>query len=127
MGDFQLEREDHAGVHVPLITGDLWQRVQEVLDQRVAKRHRKVEDDVAFSRLIACGHCGCSLVGEIKKGRYIYYYCTGFKGKGPEPYRHEEVLEERLARLRALGKLGLQAYRLSGPLSTPAVLSVAHG
>ena len=32
------------------------------------------------------------MVGEIKKGRYIYYHCTGYKGKCPEPYTREEVL-----------------------------------
>jgi len=69
------------------------------LDHRFATRHRKVEHDFAFSRLIACGHCGCSLVGEIKKGRYIYYHCTGFKGKCPEPYVREEVLEVRFTDL----------------------------
>jgi site-specific DNA recombinase len=58
-----------------------------------------VEHDFAFSRLIACGHCGWSLVGEIKKSRYIYYHCTGFKGKCPEPYTREEVLEEHFADL----------------------------
>ena len=39
------------------------------------------------------------MVGEIKKGRYIYYHCTGFKGKCPEPYTREEVLEEKFTSL----------------------------
>jgi site-specific DNA recombinase len=99
MGDFAWKEKTYHGVHVPLITKELWQRVQEVLDRRFAKWHRKVEHDFAFSRLIACGHCGCSLVGEIKKGRYIYYHCTGFKGKCPEPYMREEVLEGHFADL----------------------------
>jgi len=38
-------------------------------------------------------------VGEIKKGKYIYYPCTGYKGKCPEPYTREEVLEEKFADL----------------------------
>jgi hypothetical protein len=29
----------------------------------------------AFSGLITCGHCGCAMVDEIKKGRYVYYHC----------------------------------------------------
>lgn len=41
----------------------------------------------AFSGLIACGHCGCSLVGEIKKQRYVYYHCSGYKGGCEEPLR----------------------------------------
>jgi len=36
-------------------------------------------------------------VGEIKKGRYVYYHCTGYKRKCPEPYTREEVLAERFA------------------------------
>jgi site-specific DNA recombinase len=94
MGVFEWKGKICQGIHVPLITQDLWEGVQKVLDHRFATRHRKVEHNFAFSRLIACGHCGCSLVGEIKKGRYTYYHCTGFKGKCPEPYTREEVLEE---------------------------------
>src|ERR1019366_8440935 len=53
----------------------------------------KQKHDFAFSGLIGCGHCGCSLVGELKKGKYVYYHCTGNKGKCPEPYVREEILE----------------------------------
>jgi hypothetical protein len=35
----------------------------------------------------------------MKKGRYIYYHCTGYKGKCPEPYIREEVLEGKFAEL----------------------------
>src|SRR5262249_27894196 len=31
------------------------------------------------------------------KGQYIYYHCAGAKGKCPEPYTRQEVLEERFA------------------------------
>lgn len=94
-GDFEWNGKIHHGVHTPLIKKDLWERVQEVLDRRFAKKHRKVKHEFAFSGLIACGHCGCSLVGEIKKGRYVYYHCSGYRGKCPEPYTREEVLEDR--------------------------------
>ncbi len=64
----------------------------------------------AFSGLISCGTCGCSIVGEIKKQRYVYYHCTGYadKSEGRKPvctrkYVREEVLEERFTEL--LGRL----------------------
>ncbi len=47
--------------------------------------------------MITCGHCGCTLVGEIKKGKYIYYRCTHYKTDCNEPYVREEVLEEKFA------------------------------
>src|SRR6185437_11876646 len=96
-GSFDWDGRTYRGTHEPLISSELWNRVQQVLDRRFAKRNRKSKHDFAFSGLIACGHCGCSLVGEIKKGRYVYYHCTGAKGKCPEPYVREEILEENLA------------------------------
>jgi hypothetical protein len=45
------------------------------------------------------GHCGCALVGEKKKGNYVYYHCTGNKRKCPEPYAREEVLKACFAEL----------------------------
>ena len=45
------------------------------------------------------GICGCALVAEKKKGKYIYDHCTGNKGKCPVPYAREEVLEACFADL----------------------------
>ena len=94
-GDFKFKGKVYRGIHTPLITRELWEKVQRVLRDRGTRKPRRVKHDFAFSGLISCGHCGCALVGEIKKGRYIYYHCTGYKGKCPEPYVREEVLEER--------------------------------
>ncbi len=35
------------------------------------------------------------VTAELKKARYIYYRCTGFRGKCELPYFREEVLAER--------------------------------
>jgi len=37
-------------------------------------------------------HCGCALVAEIKKQKYVYYHCTGNKGKCPEKWAREEEI-----------------------------------
>lgn len=98
-GKFDWDGTTYAGIHVPLVTPDLWEHMQAILDGRFANRHRKVKHDFAFSGLVSCGHCGCSLVGEPKKGRYVYYHCTGYKGKCPEPYTREEVFEQHFTGL----------------------------
>jgi hypothetical protein len=98
-GDFDWKGRTYRGTYEPLVTRELWETVQAVLDRRHEGKHRKVKHDFAFSGLIACGHCGCALVGELKKGRYVYYHCTGYKGRCPEPYTREEVLSERFAGL----------------------------
>src|SRR5215467_15695552 len=35
-------------------------------------------------------HCGCLFVGELKKRKYLYYHCTGNRGKCPEPTRDKK-------------------------------------
>src|SRR6516225_5524951 len=92
-GDFDFDGKTYRGTYAPIISRELWQRVQEVIQQRLGRRRQKQKHDFAFSGLIACGHCGCSLVGELKKKLYVYYHCTGNKGKCPEPYVREAVLE----------------------------------
>ena len=99
MGEFEWNGRRYQGHHQPLISRELWERVQDMLDGRHAGRHRRVKHDFAFSGLIVCGHCGCSLVGEIQKQRYIYYHCTGYRGNCGEPYVREEVLEEKFGAL----------------------------
>jgi len=49
------------------------------------------------------------MVGEIKKGRYVYYHCTGYKQKCGEPYVREEVLKAKFSHL--LGKATVRGER----------------
>ncbi len=56
---------------------------------------RRAKAMVAFSGIIKCAHCSCSLVGDVKKGKYVYYRCSGFKGKCNEPYVRQEHFEAK--------------------------------
>jgi site-specific DNA recombinase len=103
MGEIEWKGRTYPGKHESLVSRDLWEGVQHALDGRHARNHRRVKHDFAFSGLLACGHCGCSIVGEIKKGRYVYYHCTGYKRRCDEPYVREEILERQFSEL--LGRL----------------------
>jgi site-specific DNA recombinase len=88
----------------------LWERVQVVLDGRNANKAKRGKHDFAFSGLIACARCGCSVVGEVKKQRYVYYHCTGYADKCQgtpiscrRRYVREEALEQKFTEL--LGRL----------------------
>jgi len=96
-GEFSYAGRIYQGIREPLATRAIWEQVQGILDGRYEKKHRKVTYDFAFSGLVSCDHCGCSLVGEVKKGRYVYYRCTGYRGKCAEPYTREEILEGQFA------------------------------
>jgi site-specific DNA recombinase len=97
-GEFRWGGKLYKGHHEPLITRELFERVQEVFTRLNKPRVKKHE--FAFAGLLKCGHCGCSLTAEKKikpSGRqYIYYRCTGFKGNCGEPYMNEETLSEKL-------------------------------
>ncbi len=97
MGDFDWNGTTYVGTHEPLVIRECWQRVQELLDARAEKKTRKVKHDFAYTGLVHCGHCGCLLVGELKKARYVYYHCTGNRGKCPEPYTRQEALTRTFA------------------------------
>lgn len=96
-GDFDWNGTTYAGKHEPLVTRECWGRVQTLLDDRAEKKTRKVKHEFAYTGLIHCGHCGCLMVGELKKGKYVYYHCTGNRGKCPEPYTRQEVLTSGFA------------------------------
>lgn len=98
-GNFEWLGKRYKGSHEPLTSTELWERVQGVMDGRHTSKLRGSSHNFAFSGLIKCGHCGCAVVGEVKKQKYIYYHCTGFKGKCGEPYVREEVIEEQFSQL----------------------------
>jgi hypothetical protein len=109
-GWFEWNGKVYEGKHEALVPVDLWERVQGVLNGRFAKKSKRGRNDFAFSGLITCGKCGCAVVGEIKKKRYVYYHCTGYADKcqgNPAScrrrYVREEVLEAEFTEL--LGRL----------------------
>lgn len=98
-GSFDWAGKTYRGSYTPLISVELWDRVQTELAARGQGQHTKARKEFAFSGLIRCGHCGCALVGEVKKQRYTYYHCSRSRQRCPEPYTREEVLEEKFGLL----------------------------
>ena len=98
-GWFEWNGKLIQGRHEALVPVELWERVQGVLDARFANKAKRGRHDFAFSGLIACAQCGCAVVGEIKKQRYVYYHCTGYADKcrgNPDSCRRKYVREEAL-------------------------------
>jgi len=104
-GDFNWHGKIYSGVHEPIISKDLWDKVQLVLKERSRNNSGLQKYDWAFQGLLKCGHCGCTMTAELKKGKYVYYHCTGHRGKCPEKYVREEELERQFS-------LALRAFTL---------------
>jgi site-specific DNA recombinase len=92
-GEFVWKGTRHAGSHQPLVTRETFHAVQAVLGRKPRARHPKQRH--AFMGLLTCARCGCAMTAEKKKGKYVYYRCTGYHGACGNAY----VREERLADL----------------------------
>ena len=98
-GRFDWDGKTYQGRYEAIVPAELWERVQAVMDGRNARGAKKGRRNFAFSGLIACHACGCAVVGEIKKERYVYYHCTGYADKcqaKPASCRRKYVREEAL-------------------------------
>lgn len=76
------------GLHTPLITPALYERVHDVLHGRVS--HRGLKHHHIYRRDIVCQSCKLKLIGEIQKKAYVYYRCH--KKSCPKTSSREEVV-----------------------------------
>lgn len=109
-GHFVFRGLHRIGHHPPLVSMEIFNQVQRQLKAKNKPDYEKRE--IAFANLITCGHCGCSVVGDIKqKGRYIYYRCTHYKQKCPDKYIREEKLAEQFAEMVKAFTVSEDQYR----------------
>jgi site-specific DNA recombinase len=96
-GDFDWDGVTYQGKHEAVVSKETWDAVQALFNRRAETKQHRIKHDFAFTGFVRCGHCGCGLVGELKKQKYIYYHCTGHRGKCEEPYTREEVVQDQFA------------------------------
>ncbi|MDR3642072.1 MAG: recombinase family protein [Candidatus Doudnabacteria bacterium] len=109
----------YTGKHDPIISKELYQKVQAKLGQD--KEHKTYTKEFAFTKLIACGLCGsgvsaCEKFKPLKDGtinRYVYYGCGKKKDLDCKAgYVREELLIEELLKIMdqvTLDELNLKA------------------
>ncbi|MBM3267952.1 MAG: recombinase zinc beta ribbon domain-containing protein [Candidatus Sericytochromatia bacterium] len=97
VGRFIWKGVEYEGKHVPLITPELFMKVQAIKHGRKGGEYQG--RTFAFTGLLTCGYCGCAITAEIKKGKYVYYHCTGGRGKcqGQGAALREEDIDRQLA------------------------------
>jgi site-specific DNA recombinase len=94
-GEFIWNGGRYKGSHQPLISRDLFKTVQDILTGGQRPRCRGLE--FLFKGFLHCGSCGCAIVAERKKGKYVYYHCTHARGACNQPWVKEEALDEQMA------------------------------
>ncbi|MGZ4787974.1 MAG: recombinase zinc beta ribbon domain-containing protein [Terriglobales bacterium] len=94
IGFFQWRGETYRGTHPTFISNDLFQRVQQSFQQHNRGKYGKHE--IAFRGLLTCAHDNCTMTTEKKKGKYVYYRCSGYRGKCETPRFTESEISEKL-------------------------------
>ena len=97
----------HQGAHEAMITEEEFWQVQRLLGRRGRPRPKRHE--FAFTGLIKCGECGCSITAEEKYNRYghhyIYYRCTKKRRPCSQRYIEVKALDKQI--LKVLEKISL--------------------
>jgi site-specific DNA recombinase len=85
--------QEFSGNHAPLVSRELFERVQALLNGKAVDR--VVQHSFLFSRLVRCGSCRYSLIGERVKG-HTYYRCHNRPFKSPPVCPKTSIREEQL-------------------------------
>ena len=94
IGLFRYKGETHQGKHTPIVSLDLFNQVQGVLQKRKRGTY-KPKKTFPFRGLLTCEHCGGAITAERQKGHH-YYRCSKRKGPCALGYLREETLAEHL-------------------------------
>ena len=95
-GVFVLNSEMHEGAHEPLITKELFDKVQEVMKRRSKPNTVRLKSYI-YRGLFHCAECGCGITMETQKG-HNYLRCTKrVKKDCSQPYLREEKATEQIA------------------------------
>jgi site-specific DNA recombinase len=96
-GQFLWEGRLYSGTQTPLVPSERFEQVPAVF--RGHNKAKASARDFAYRGLLTCAYDNCTVTAEIKKEKYTYYRCTGFRGKCALPYFREEALGDRLGQI----------------------------
>ena len=94
IGVFEWAGKSYRGTHETLISPALFESVQNVIRGHHKGKYRK--HDIAFRGLLTCAHDGCTVTAELKKGKYVYFRCSGYRGPCSLPRFREDQIAEKL-------------------------------
>lgn len=98
----------YTGKHTPIISQELFAKVQEKLNQEISTSAKTYGKEFAFTKLVTCGLCGSGVCADekfkkLKDGsinRYFYYGCNKSKNyKCNSGYVREELLIDQLSQI----------------------------
>lgn len=77
-----------------IVPKSLFDSVQDVLASYNKKTIKYAAKPFVMRGIIHCAKCGCTATPELKKGQYVYYSCSNYKGGCKRKWVREERLLE---------------------------------
>ncbi len=90
---------EYDGIHEPLVTNELFDRVQEVFRLHDLAGERKRRHEHYLRGTVFCASCGSRLCSMIAKGRFTYFFCLGAHNRRTDcraSYVPEAILERQV-------------------------------
>lgn len=108
-GRFIWKGKEYQGKHEPLISEELFERVQEKITRPIKAGKTRNHFFKFGGGLLVCGECGRTVTAEKQKG-FHYYHCTQYKTDcTQDAYIREKYIEEQILAL-------LDAIRIDDPV-----------
>ena len=99
-GLFQFRNEIYEGNHEPIISKQLFEKVQRVISDRGKPRKEKPNHNFGFLGIFKCGECGRAITAEqhIKKSGLVFrhYRCTKKNTDCSQKYVSEQDLHKQI-------------------------------
>ncbi|MEQ1933072.1 MAG: recombinase family protein [Fimbriimonadaceae bacterium] len=104
-GVIRWNGQESLGIHEPLVSKQTWDQVQAVRTGRGQRNVGFGALQLTYQGLVRC-KCGKIMTGEVKKGKYVYYHCTGLgREVCGRPYVSESQITAAFVEL--LGRLSV--------------------
>lgn len=84
----------YNGKHPSIVSEQLFMKTQKAF-KKDGKPDTKSGHNFLYKGMLKCAECGCAITSEIKKGRWIYYHCTG-NSKVPCVQKKNYIKQEEL-------------------------------
>jgi len=95
-GSFHWPKKDGPlirGKHEPIVTQELKDAALAGLERFNKPRYAKYSHP--YQGLIVCGNCGCAIVTETKKKRFVYAHCTWRRPCENRAYVKQEMIDSQ--------------------------------
>ncbi|MEX2410874.1 MAG: recombinase family protein [Candidatus Paceibacterota bacterium] len=79
-GEMRYNGKLYQHKYEPIVSRYLFNKANETAQNHNKKPFKYASKPFTLRGLITCDLCGCTITAEKKKGKYVYYSCTNYKG-----------------------------------------------